>query len=348
MHLVSMCKFRLPTGVSLMQAWFQREQKSFSHALNDTALHQHQSDLVALMQQGHDSIEKHGDFLRWQAALDALPDIEPELIDLQNDCIHLGLATQLNQDQQQVLVENLQQFHPWRKGPFSIFGNHIDTEWRSDWKWQRLEQYIAPLSGRTVLDIGCGSGYHVWRMCGADAAMVIGIDPTALFAMQFELLKRSLQKQPAFYIPVGIEAMPEIMPFFDTVFSMGVLYHRRSPIDHLFQLKSLLRRGGELVLETLVIEGASAEQCLLPPGRYAKMRNVWFIPSIPMLECMLARAGYCNIRCIHQGPTTTEEQRQTEWMRFDSLASYLNPAIDSLTIEGHPAPNRAIILANKP
>jgi tRNA (mo5U34)-methyltransferase len=31
---------------------------------------------------------------------------------------------------------------------------------------------------------------------------------------------------------------------------MGVLYHRRSPLEHLWQLKDQLVNGGELVLET--------------------------------------------------------------------------------------------------
>ncbi|PMC22346.1 tRNA 5-methoxyuridine(34)/uridine 5-oxyacetic acid(34) synthase CmoB, partial [Klebsiella aerogenes] len=45
---------------------------------------------------------------------------------------------------------------------------------------------------------------------------------------------------------------------------MGVLYHRRSPLDHLWQLKDQLAPGGELVLETLVIEGD--ENTVLVPG----------------------------------------------------------------------------------
>ena len=56
---------------------------------------------------------------------------------------------------------------------------------------------------------------------------------------------------------------------------MGVLYHRRSPIDHLLELKGCLQTGGELVLETLVIDGGLGE-VLVPENRYAKMRNVWF------------------------------------------------------------------------
>ncbi|MEW8068099.1 MAG: DUF1698 domain-containing protein, partial [Candidatus Thiodiazotropha endolucinida] len=45
--------------------------------------------------------------------------------------------------------------------------------------------------------------------------------------------------------------------------------------------------------------------------------------------------------------TTIEEQRATEWMRFESLADYLDPADRSLTIEGYPAPRRAVFVARQ-
>ncbi len=164
--------------------------------------------------------------------------------------------------------------------------------------------------------------------------------------MQFAAIKRYQPHAPAFILPVGIEAMPVNMACFDTVFSMGILYHRRAPIDHLLELKALLRSGGELVLDTLVIQG-DQQSCLMPPSRYAKMRNVWFIPSVDMLSRWLKRAGFKNIRTVDVSPTSIEEQRNTTWMTFESLADYLDPNDPSRTIEGHPAPIRAILTASK-
>jgi len=146
-------------------------------------------------------------------------------------------------------------------------------------------------------------------------------------------------------LPLGVDDLPNFVEF-DTVFSMGVLYHRRSPVDFLQQLKSLLRPDGELVLETLVIDG-DEQQLLIPAGRYAKMRNVWFIPSVLMLERMLRRCGYKNVRTVDVSVTTLDEQRSTDWMQFHSLADFLDPEDSSLTIEGYPAPKRAILLANR-
>lgn len=288
---------------------------------------------------------KHGDLKRWYQALQKLPEIEPDLIRLDNDTVQIGSRGELTNTCCDEFIATLKQFHPWRKGPFELFGIKIDTEWRSDWKWNRLQDAITPLTGRTVLDVGCGNGYHVLRATGDGAKLVVGIDPSLLFNMQFQLLQRYIKQKNSWVLPLTLEELPEPISAFDTIFSMGVLYHRRSPIDHLIKLRQLLRPGGELVLETLVVDGGKGE-ILVPPGRYAKMRNVWFIPSCEALEVMLERSGFGNIRKIDLSVTTPDEQRSTEWMTFESLADFLDPVDSSKTVEGLPAPKRAIYTAS--
>lgn len=288
---------------------------------------------------------RHGDWPRWREVLRRLPVIEPARVDLAGDAV----ATEGSRgDAERATIESLLwELHPWRKGPYDIHGIRIDTEWRSDLKWRRLEHHIQPLAGRTVLDVGCGNGYHAWRMAGAGAGQVIGIDPTLLSVVQFLAVRHFAGDFPVHVLPLGIDDVPPNLRAFDTVFSMGVLYHRRSPLDHLLELKGCLRSGGELVLETLVIEGG-AGAVLVPEGRYAQMRNVWFIPSCPTLEGWLRRCGYRNIRMIDVTKTTSEEQRSTDWMRFQSLPDFLDPGNPELTVEGLPAPRRGIFLAESP
>jgi len=264
---------------------------------------------------------------------------------LDADAVQIGCSDDLTDQAQKQLEQQLMALHPWRKGPYDLFGIQIDTEWRSDWKWARLKNYIAPLQHRLVLDVGCGNGYHCWRMLGAGAKMVVGIDPTLLSVMQFKAVKKLHGAAPVYVLPLGIEDMPYGLKVFDTVFSMGVLYHRRSPIDHLLELRDCLQPGGELVLETLVIDGGLGE-VLLPEDRYAKMRNVWFLPSCDTLISWLKRCGFKNIRLLDVSTTTVEEQRSTDWMRFHSLKDFLDPENPQLTCEGLPAPKRAIIVAN--
>ena len=61
-------------------------------------------------------------------------------------------------------------------------------------------------------------------------------------------------------------------------------------MDHLRELRDLLKPGGQLVLETLLVEGGPG-QVLVPEGRYAKMPNVWFLPSAETLISWIRRAS---------------------------------------------------------
>ena len=282
----------------------------------------------------------------WQGMLESLPEWPVSSVDLCSAAIRVGERADIDEAQRHQLKQSLKKLHPWRKGPFDFFGLVIDTEWRSDLKWDRLCEEIEPLEGRVVLDIGCGNGYHGWRMRGAKAKLVLGIDPIPLYVTQYGVMAHFLNTEPVFVLPLKVEDLPASLTGFDTVFSMGVLYHRRSPIDHLMKMKELLRSGGEMVLETLVVEGEKG-YALLPGGRYAKMRNVWFIPAPSTLMHWVQRCGFKDARLIDVTQTTPEEQRPTNWMQFESLPDFLDPADPNRTIEGYPAPRRAIVLARK-
>ena len=287
----------------------------------------------------------HGKFRDWEKSVDYLPLLTPQKLDLLHS---VSADVEDLTDRQRLGIENLlRNLMPWRKGPYSLYGTEIDTEWRSDWKWDRVLPHISPLQHRTVLDVGCGSGYHMWRMIGAGAKLVVGIDPMQLFLCQFEAVRKLLgDDRRAHLLPLGIEQLPALQAF-DTVFSMGVLYHRRSPLDHLMQLKNQLVSDGELVLETLVIEGD--ENAVLVPGdRYAQMRNVYFIPSAEALKCWLEKCGFVDVRIADYAVTSVEEQRRTSWMTSESLAEFLDPNDSTKTVEGYPAPLRAVLVARKP
>lgn len=298
--------------------------------------------LPAQIQAGLDE-QRYGDLAKWKQSLTSLPRIKATEINLR-DGVTITTKTDLDANTQVTLKSSLEGLIPWRKGPFSLFGINIDTEWRSDWKWERLLPHIASLKGKTVLDVGCGNGYHCLRMLGEDAQQVIGIDPSPRFIIQFLMLKHFLGAVPVDVLPIGIESLPPDLAWFDTTFSMGVLYHRRSPMDHLRELKATLKPGGQLILETLIIEGDLGE-CLVPEGRYAMMRNVWFFPSAPTLISWLKKCGFKNPRLVDSNWTSTDEQRSSDWMRFQSLPDFLDPKDKTQTVEGHPAPLRGIFVA---
>lgn len=288
--------------------------------------------------------DRHGNLDTWITAWNHLPTVVDSRLIADRDAV--TIEGQLSREDQETLQQKLMAFHPWRKGPFELFGTEIDTEWRSCLKWDRLAPHVDFQKCR-VLDVGCGNGYYGWRMLQAGANLVVGFDPFLLFLMQFEVVRRYADPAAEHSVlPLTDQDLPARLNFFNVTLSMGVLYHRTSPIEHLQALWHSLRTGGTLVLETLIIE-TDAITCLVPEDRYAKMRNVWFIPSIPMLLLWLKRTGFKDIQVIDVSATTVAEQRRTEWMTFESLADYLDPADPSRTIESYPAPVRAMIVARK-
>lgn len=269
----------------------------------------------------------HGKFIEWQETLVQLAALDPQ----QTGAIRKLLLT----------------LSPWRKGPFEVAGLTIDAEWRSDLKWARLQDAIAPLDGRKVLDVGCGNGYYARQMHVAGAASIIGVDPTVLYVIQHLAVSLFEPLDDVFILPLRSDELPDNARAFDTCFSMGVLYHQRAPLTHLQQLKGFLRPGGELVLETLFIPGD--EPCArTPPDRYARMRNVWLLPTIAELTTWLRRSGFTDIEIADRSTTTTDEQRRTEWMTFDSLAEALDADDPARTVEGWPAPQRVLVIAKAP
>lgn len=319
-----------------MIAWEQLQAQAREPALKQWVEQVRSSGACTLEQY------RHGDLPRWQAALDALPTPEHPQVDLDRSAPRSHFEQ--SEAEQSSLKEQLQGLHPWRKGPFDLGGVYVDTEWHSDYKWDRIAPHLHPLEGRQVLDIGCGNGYFGWRLAAAGASLVLGIEPSVLFNLQFEACRKLLGSAPTHLLPVGIEALPRQLRCFDTVLSMGVLYHRRDPMDHLLHLQQCLLPGGQLLLETLVVPGG-VTTVLMPEGRYARMRNVWFLPSAEALCRWLERLGFIEVQCLDVTQTSTEEQRSTEWMRFESLSRCLDKDNPALTVEGLPAPQRAIISA---
>jgi tRNA (mo5U34)-methyltransferase len=295
---------------------------ALSACLVELDLEHWNAELVPLLQQRLTG-QTHGDWARWNAAIEALPAARGDT----------AAVTRL-----------LRELHPWRKGPLQLDDVFIDTEWRSDWKWARVKHVLDPLEGRRILDVGSGNGYYALEMRKAGAGTVIGVDPTLLFAMQFLAINVFAQVPGIFILPCRLEEIPFAANAFDTTFSMGVLYHQRDPHAHLHDLGTTLRPGGQLVLETLYLPGDDL-RAATPPDRYARMRNVWALPTVPQLVAWLEETGYRNIEVVDTSRTTTDEQRSTEWMTFESLREALDSSDPTRTVEGWPAPHRVVVTA---
>ena len=324
---------------------YQFDESGFADAVRDTVLEPFVDKLIAAVVARGDDL-KHGNLPHWRDAVEAAPTLDQSSLAVVDGVVCIN-SKRMTQEECSQLKTALTSLMPWRKGPFRFGDITVDTEWRSDWKWNRLVQHLQDLHGRNVLDVGCGSGYHLWRMRESGARLALGIDPSLLFIHQFALLQRYAQDVATQYLPLTMDSLPSPMLCFDTVFSMGVLYHRREPLEHLDELRVALRPGGELVLETLVLPDASEthDTSLAIDGRYASMRNIWELPTPTRLLRWVAESGFKAARLVSLEQTTIEEQRATPWMTQHSLSEALDPIDQGRTVEGHPRPCRAIVLA---
>lgn len=287
----------------------------------------------------------HGHFNQWLDNVNQLSYVFPSICELDQAAPKIGLASDTSDHTG--VKRALMNLKPWRKGPFNFCALALDSEWRCDLKWQRILEILPSLAGKTVLDVGCGNGYYMLRMLGAGADKVIGVDPTLLFMAQFYALTQNIQPQlHAHLLPIPFEQLIPELNHFDIIFSMGVLYHRRDPQQHCQQLHARLANEGILLLETLVIDAHGCVE-LIPEDRYAGMRNVWHIPSPELVIAWLKAVGFEDAQCHSLTVTTVHEQRASVWTQDYSLVQVLDDQDISKTIEGHPAPIRAIFTARK-
>ncbi len=272
--------------------------------------------------------------------LQNLPSFEVENIELE-DVIKIEGAVL---DESREIVKNAAlAMRPWRKGPFEIFGIFIDSEWRSYIKYNLLKPYFN-LEGKKVADIGCNNGYYMFRMLKEKPSKIVGFDPSPLFRTQFDFINHFIKSDIVFEL-LGVEHLPFYREKFDTIFCLGVLYHRSDPVSTLKALKSALNERGELFLDTFYIE-SNDDIALVPKNRYSKIPNVYFVPSIKALLNWCERAGFKDFEVLEKRKTDKTEQRKTDWIYGESLENFLDPLDESKTIEGYPAPRRVYIKAS--
>ncbi len=231
---------------------------------------------------------------------------------------------------------------PWRKGPFKINELFIDSEWQSFLKYNLLKPYFK-LKDKVVADVGCNNGYYMFRMLEQNPKKIVGFDPSPLFKTQFDFINHFV-KSDIVYELLGVEHLGIYDTKFDTIFCLGVLYHRSDPVSTLKSLKKALNKGGELFLDTFMIDG-DEDVCLTPKDRYSKIPNIYFVPTVSALKNWCFRAGFKDVEVLEIKKTTLDEQRKTEWIEGESLGEFLDKDNPKLTVEGYPAPKRVYIRA---
>ena len=270
--------------------------------------------------------------------LEGLPKREGKIYFPENGAV--GIDIEIDDE----VVEVAKSLKPWRKGPFQIGNLFIDSEWRSQIKYSIIQPHLN-IENQIVGDIGCNNGYYMFRMLEERPKKIVGFDPSPLFRTQFDFIDSFIDSGIEYEL-LGVEHLQYYGVEFDTLLALGILYHRSDPIASLKSLRQGLKKGGTLILDTFYIEG-DEEYCLFPKHRYSKIPNIYFVPTIPALENWIERAKFSNFEVIGKYPTTTQEQRKTDWIDGESLDNFLDPLDSSKTVEGYPAPKRVYIKVTK-
>ena len=248
----------------------------------------------------------------------------------------------LPQEQKNHIANVAKMMMPWRKGPFKLFDTLIESEWNSNLKYNLLEPYFD-LKDKMVADVGCNNGYYMFRFLEQKPKEIIGFDPSPICKTQFDFINHFVKSEIVYEL-LGIEHIEFYPKKFDTIFCLGVLYHRSDPIGALKSLKKSLNKNGELFLDTFIIDG-DEDIALTPKDRYSKIPNIYFIPTVNALKNWCIRAGFKQVELLEVKTTTNDEQRKTDWIKGDSLESFLDKSDQNYTVEGYPAPKRAYIRA---
>ena len=262
------------------------------------------------------------------------------------EVVCIGAPKEISIQQRQEIEKELQAFIPWRKGPFSVFGIQIDSEWQGHLKWNRISPHLDDLHKKTICDLGCNNGYYMYRMLAYNPELVLGIDPVPRFRLQFEYLQKFSLEERLKFEPIGFQELSYFDKVFDVIFCMGILYHHRNPIEILRSCWEVLKPKGQLVVESLGIPGHEPVS-LFPEGRYANMKGVWFIPTEACLHHWLKKSGYTKIECHYNERMSEEEQRSTPYSPFPSFQEALHAEDSDLTREGYRRPNRLVFTARK-
>ncbi len=298
-------------------------------------------DLNKLRREREKCIEWKNIKPRWEA-IRRLPKIDDVQIKI-GDSIEI-ILNNLSLEDEKYIYDTAKLIQPWRKGPFQISTNFIDSEWQSYIKYDLLKPYFD-ITNKIVGDIGCNNGYYLFRMMAENPKKLVGFDPSSIPYCQFKFLEHFIQSGIKYEL-LGIEHVEFYEHKFDILFCLGVLYHRPNPIGSLKSLYKGLNWGGELILDTFMIDGED-EICLTPKKRYSKIPNIYFIPTVNALKNWCYRAGFEEVEVLEISKTKLEEQRKTEWINTESLNDFLDNEDDSKTVEGYPAPKRVYIKAKK-
>ena len=150
--------------------------------------------------------------------------------------------------------------------------------------------YPTDFAGKTVLDIGCNSGFYSFAAKLRGARSVLGIDYFQHCVDQATLMREILQVDAEFRQGDG-EALRDGGEAFDIVLNTGVIYHLQNPMQFLSNMARLTREL--MVLESeMLIDPRYDEHAWFIEHEYCGDGSNWWLYGPTCVERMVRAAGF--------------------------------------------------------
>ena len=157
------------------------------------------------------------------------------------------------------------------------------------------------LDRKVCLDLGCRDGFFSFELEKRGASSVLGIDYIDENDTGFAAAKKILGSEVSFRNMGVYQINPESLGEFDLILFLGLIYHLRHPLLALDRCWDCLKVGGDVVIESHIIDGGFVEDGVwikLPePLKTAKIAQFYehgelagdpTSPVAPSLECLKA------------------------------------------------------------
>ena len=151
------------------------------------------------------------------------------------------------------MMKNWQEFYRIEKDFHDELALHIPIPNAIDigyWErplWQYIESIIGDVSGKRILDVGCGFGREA-ILFALGGAIVHGIDLSEKSILRASELAERLRVSATFQVD-NIDLIEYGEEYFDVIFCRATLHHLPDPVETLKRLCHFVRVGGLMIAQ---------------------------------------------------------------------------------------------------
>ena len=198
------------------------------------------------------------------------------------------------------------------------------------------------LRGKKVLDVGCWEGHWSFEIERRGAAEIFATDylvgdPRAHTDAQgrielptFRLAHSILESRVQYYPTTSVYHIDQLGERdFDVIVFCGVYYHLKHPLVAFSKLRTLLARGGTMIVEGPVVLGVSdASARFFYHELLGDDPTNWWVPSVPCLRQWI-ECSYLE-RLTEHGPAYRYDREKALWREAHDAAMPAEPATEEI------------------